>query len=139
MSIESRVPDEISARVECPPEPDGNSPCVCQLPNGTKIVTTTAECKGLGGTPMVKTLPRHLMIPYTLPSGNEVVGNYEDFLTDGGRLVDAVDLSETDPSEIRPNGRVLCKLPSGLGIVETRDEYLADGGMIVGRIRRQRS
>src|SRR5262249_61694410 len=66
MSIESGVPDEISARMECPPEPDGNSPCVCQLPNGTKIVTTTAECKALGGTPMVETLPRRLMIPYTL-------------------------------------------------------------------------
>jgi hypothetical protein len=139
MSIESRVPDEISARMECLPEPDGNSPCVCELPNGTKIVTTTAECKALGGTPMVETLPRRLMIPYTLPSGNEVVGNYEDFLTDGGRLVDAVDLSETDPSEIRPNGPVLCKLPSGLGIVETRDECLADGGTIEGTIRRQRS
>jgi hypothetical protein len=138
MSIESRVPDEISARMEYPPEPDANSPCVCQLPNGTKIVTTTADCKALGGSPMVEKA-RRLLIPYTLPSGNEVVGSYEDFLADGGRLEDAVDLTDTDPSEIRPKDRVLCRLPSGLGIVETRDECLEDGGTIEGTIRRQRS
>jgi hypothetical protein len=137
MSDELRTTSPTFARHEHQPKHDASGPCYCLLPDGKTILTTTENCTAQGGTPTDGEMPR--LIPYILPSGREVVGSHEDFLADGGRLVDVIELTETDRSDFRPTGRVLCRLPSGRGIVETIDECLADGGTVVGKIVRCRS
>jgi hypothetical protein len=115
---------------------------VCQLANGSEIVTTLAACEGTPGARVVgkggggagsTTTAAETLVAYRLPSGNQVVGTYVDFLTDNGR-----DFDEADARQIQPNGNgselFLCRLPSGTGIIATFDECKLDGGTVVGKL-----
>jgi hypothetical protein len=75
------------------------------------------------------------LVLYRLPSGNEVVGSYNNFLADSGTLVDAFDEREPTPSGDGSQELFICRLPSGLGVVATHDECVKDGGTVVAKIQ----
>jgi hypothetical protein len=113
---------------------------LCQLRSGQCLTTTAANCiNNLGGMVVdditIPTLSAELLILYTTPSGQEVVGTFDDCLADGGKLVEGFDSREKRPSDIESSELFICKLPSGKGIVATYAECETDGGTVIGKLR----
>jgi hypothetical protein len=75
------------------------------------------------------------LVLYRLPSGNEVVGTYDNLLADSGVLADAFDERQREPSGDKATELFIIKLPSGLGIVATYDECIKDGGTVMAKIQ----
>ena len=78
---------------------------LCQLPSGQCVTTTQSNCiNSLGGMVVdyitIPTLWSDLLVLYTTPSGQEVVGTYEDCLADGGTLVEGFDSREKSPRTV---------------------------------------
>jgi hypothetical protein len=112
--------------------------CVCETRDGL-LVTDAGDCVNVRhgvcvgrdkdpGKEYADTL-----IPYTLPSGNKVVGTFADFRADQGTLVDRFDPQVTT-SDCGATDLFVCKLPSGLAIIETFDQCVMDGGTILGKL-----
>jgi hypothetical protein len=100
------------------------------------VNTTVDDCNRRGGV-VVGVAPEDDLppFPYRLPSSNDVVGSFSNFLADMGTLVYVVDLTPSHLSDIGSMDFVVCVLPSGLGIVETYEKSQVDGGTVVGKIR----
>jgi hypothetical protein len=116
------------------------TPILCQLPSGDCVTTTASNCiNNLGGMIVdyinISKLFSELQVLYTTPSGQEVVGTYEDCLADGGKLVEGFDSREKRPSNGESPELFVCKLPSGNGIVATYAECETDGGTVIGKLR----
>jgi hypothetical protein len=112
---------------------------LCQLPSGQCVTTSPANCiNTLGGMVVdvitIPTFPPDFLVLYTMPSGNEVVGTYDDCLADGGVLVEGFDSRVKTPSDSESSELFICKLPSGNGTVGTFDQCQLDGGTVIGKI-----
>jgi hypothetical protein len=112
--------------------------CLCSSPNGL-MVTAPDDCRNnQHGTCVEKGVPdnpQHLdaVIPYTLPSGNKVVGTFANLMADRGSLADRYDPREM-PSDYREDDPVVCRLPSGITIIETRAQCREDRGTAIGKL-----
>jgi hypothetical protein len=116
------------------------TPILCQLPSGDCVTTSKSNCiNNLGGMVVdyivIPTLFSELLVLYTTPSGQEVVGTYEDCLANGGKLVEGFDSREKRPSNGESSDLFICRLPSGNGIVATYAECETDGGTVIGKLR----
>lgn len=113
---------------------------LCQLPSGQYVTTSQSYCiNSLGGMVVdyitIPTLWSDLLVLYTTPSGQEVVGTYEDCLADGGTLVEGFDSREKSPADGESSELFVCKLPNGTGTVATYEECERNGGTIIGKLR----
>src|SRR5262249_41363318 len=95
MEMSPREADPAAAAAD-PPEL-----IVCSINGGPPFAATKEDCLAQGGTVVQKPPPEptnDTPFLYQLPSGNEAVGTYTNFLADRGSLVEAFDARVTTPT-----------------------------------------